>query len=123
MLQPNELRIGNWINTDGKPYRVTQLIGGVVATDDPSMWHDKDSYSPIPLNPELLEKCGFEKYNNLWNNGMGNSIHYDLDNKCIKMAFAISTFLIISSNIQYLHQLQNLYFVLTDTELEIKDLK
>lgn len=112
MIKAKELRIGNWINTDGKPCRVTQLIGGVVATDDPGMWHNKDSYSPIPLNLELVQECGFElREGTLFKTGcrlyiIAGELIYDT------LASKVTA-------IQYLHQLQNLYFALTGEELLI----
>lgn len=76
---------------------------------------------PIPLTEEILLKCGFEitrqteHPNNIWT-VYGEECKFELehitsfylyDNKCF------------GTKVQYLHQLQNLYFALTNTELTV----
>ncbi len=107
-LTTQELRIGNyilrdseWIEVDG--YRISKLAMSM-----------PDSYNGIPLTPKILEKCGFVS------GQLGSEhlvfIYYGNDNLGIKgMLGMVKPF-----SIQYLHQLQNLYFALTNTELNIK---
>lgn len=80
----------------------------------PLTWNLED-LQPIPLTEELLLKCGFEEHDNvfhselfIYNNGNLTIIADDYNNvgKTIKVC--------------YLHQLQNLYFALMGTELEIQ---
>src|ERR1700743_3420120 len=62
MIQENELRFGNWINNpSGNPIKIT-------AMDFDNLYEDKffavnsyqlDACKPIPLTPEILQKCGF----------------------------------------------------------------
>lgn len=66
-------------------------------------------YTPIPLTPEILEKCGFEKCScGGWKHGIHIS-KYDNGKLYYKTVI-----------IKYLHQLQNLYFALTGEELTFK---
>lgn len=46
-IQPNELRIGNWVLDDTKPHRWSIY--------DYTL--NPEFYSPIPLTPEIFEKC------------------------------------------------------------------
>jgi hypothetical protein len=72
-------------------------IGDAIIIVDVDIIHDVsigvERYYPIPLTPEILEKAG------------------DFVNEIVKQAGA--------SNFKYVHQLQNLFFALTNTELEI----
>ena len=74
-----------------------------------------EDLSPIPLTEEWLLKFGFEKTTNEYydkNNGLVIWIDGQFINIEWKDRFLISY--------TYVHQLQNLYFALTNTELEIK---
>ena len=67
----------------------------------------KKSSRPIPLTPEILEKCGFEnsyKFGMVWHN-------------YLKRYAVVVNGESIENVPQNLHQLQNLYFALTGTEL------
>lgn len=121
-MKAQELRIGNWVDRDGKLYRILSgygLLTGAVA-----------KYKPIPLTPEILEKCGFEKREQ----GVCNC--YYIPNSTISMSYQIELVWlkdIINGKesgfpfyrnafctVKYLHQLQNLYFALTGEELDFK---
>ncbi len=118
MIKLSELRFCNWVDDDGVFVRVDKAYFSYLL-DYPIT----NRANPIPLTPEILEKCGwvwneecnsFEKYPNgdarmnlqkKFNGG------YTMFNYVIKA--------LICENIWHLHQLQNLYFALTGTELEI----
>ena len=140
-MKPSELRIGNWVINktypgDENPVQIDTLhdffdqypvvrING----DHP------DHISPIPLTDEWLLKFGFflkeEIYNEHFFKGAlfqdrnsdefvihhGDEYHYIRD--ISSSAFDGSTEY-RTTKIQYVHQLQNLYFALTGEELEIK---
>lgn len=113
-MKSTELRIGNWINYGGYTHKLTlrdfnkkmeaNLVNGM--------------FLPIPLTPEILEKCGFELVDQ-WYEGKqymckplliqsdvtGSVFHCQLDDFDIHLLSV--------------HQLQNLYFALTNTELPI----
>ena len=57
-MKNEELKIGDWVfwNLDKQPIRVDEF--------------DADKFSP-PINPEILEKNGFEKEGDYWNNHFG----------------------------------------------------
>jgi len=126
MIAANELRIGNFIlfkqfgKGEGKVGQMKPGDFGRVKYDDP----EESEYHPIPLSPEWLERCGFEKrektedgeYWGIFNftliyarhdeDGYGwflNGYHNDC-------------------HIEYVHQLQNLYFALTGEELTLKEI-
>lgn len=122
MIQANELRIGNWLNHHGKfPFQMTlsefyDLQSGV---------RSLEYTQPIPLTPEILEKAGFEE------TGEGEDQFFHKEEKL----FGLSRRWDISiegkeyshiwdgsftgRTIKYVHELQNLYFALTGTELNI----
>lgn len=116
-----ELRIGNWLMFNG--HTKSQVYTLEIMADGQSMVNYLDStnddmYDAIPLTPEILENIGFNKYRYWWtrpnntfnfeewtNDGLGLYLHVN-EHK-------------VGQHIKYLHQLQNLYFALTGTELEI----
>lgn len=115
MIKANELRIGNWIlpehNLDGDFHLVTGIGEGSVNG------YIQDWYSPIPLTPEILEKCGFEATNGIEiKNYIWLVIHCDSGEANIYNIYKNET-LQLRIECKYLHQLQNLYFALTGEEL------
>lgn len=116
MINANELRIGNWI-LNGNDHPIEVGYHEIkYATLHPGT---QNNYEPIPLTPEILEKCGFGKQDNnshqldtdvgfcLWGrNGEINVHAYEGDE--------------IGEAVKHLHQLQNLYFALTGNEIEYK---
>ena len=125
-MQVEELRIGNYLyyrHIDG--YMKEEIvkicsINNEYLLDKENCTLGYNELKPIPLTEEVLLKCGFEK----------NNIHKDpsMYEYCIdympyirtidnSKTFEISFY---ATRIEYLHQLQNLYFALTGKELEIK---
>jgi hypothetical protein len=117
-MKPNELRIGNLveyknqyikvsgigpfgIQSEGKEY----LIIAKFSTPD---------IQPIPLTEEWLLNFGFEKFK-------GDNLDCflnDFETSCnLKLLFWKGTQI---QNINYVHQLQNLYFALAGEELTLK---
>lgn len=114
MVKANELRIGNYVKTDTDTI-VPIRGGGINAIETNQL-----SVKPIPLTPEILEKCGFVKHGHAWNNGQGNSLHYCAEDHCLQIAVFGPTFVPIAFDVYYLHQLQNLYYALTGEELNVQ---
>lgn len=114
MIKANELRIRNWIMVAG----TGELHPVQVNIDNLRQLIIAPEYAAaIPLTPEILERCGFEKEEPLgwYRKGFmdifeGNPFHYASGNS-------------LCPDLLYLHQLQNLYFALTGEELEIKELE
>ena len=123
MINANELRIGNWV-------RFKHLLCFIITIkqDNCEIQSSRlvvnssyDFIEPIPLTPEILEKCGFV-YS--WDGGT-NEANYSVK-KNGKIVFSINDSLVFrhsfynSTKLQYLHQLQNLIFALTGEELIFK---
>ena len=138
MIKPEELRIGNWVDVtnaskiftnhgDGKfteysratYVRVSDISSNRILAGG---FHCKEDGEPIPLTPEILEKAGF---NEMKDNGKGIGVFvndiYDFEETLL--GSGIYTLSIdedfTKTKIKYLHQLQNLYYALTNTELII----
>ena len=109
----SELRIGNWYNHNGRYEQVTPNTI-LEVWESPRKW-----VQPIPLTPEILEKCGFViDYQGDYMISFNGRVYY-YGNGFIMKDFSIKTKL-NQFPIQYLHQLQNLYFALTGEELNFK---
>lgn len=122
-MESTELRMGNLINYKSNTVIVTGIGEyGITAKDgERSVINARfatPDIEPIPLTSEWLERLGFEIHANkstdrywrdqyLYSEG-GLFIHFSMDegDKFVPCKYA--------------HQLQNLYFALTGTELEVK---
>ena len=127
-MDAKELRIGNWIldhEADPKKtiyYQVEEiqrLSNNKSLNQTLGVTYRKGScwtcdVEPIPLTEEWLVKFGFD---NLGDYGWGigyfhirfrniHKFHFPLENRLVR--------------IKYVHQLQNLYFALTNEELKLK---
>ena len=108
MIRPEELRIGNHVILKGREYQVDAFDIYKMAEND-----ENDEVQPIPLTEEWLLKFGFDSDGDeFWEKGgVQVGYHYGEENG----------FIHIRQQIEYVHQLQNLYFALTRKELEIKE--
>lgn len=122
-MKAKELRIGNWVNgmfntNDGlieKPFQISHIVISEIA-------EGVSDYTPIPLTEEWLVKFGFVKDHSY------DDVYFDIN--------VVNRWLTINDNqfhisddrlsvvddeywtdIYYVHQLQNLYFALTNKEL------
>ena len=103
-LKSNELRIGNLVQSkENRPFEIT--------LEDLIFIEAGSTCKPIQLTEEWLLKCNF----NFRNFGREFSVSNHLLSG--NFYFMISGF---GKQIYYLHELQNLYFTLTNKELEIK---
>lgn len=119
MIPLNEIRIGIYYSigfiTDkkGKQHHILEKVKNLL-----DITHAHLSGQGIPLTPEILDKCGFEKdKDGVYNiNGYAiNKVMYWLDTGHLQIALAYTP--ILNAPCKYLHQLQNLYFALTGKEL------
>lgn len=129
-MKANELRIGNLIQ-DIKyksPMRIVQFYGNTMfELDSPYMDYtdyrcdaDLDNYEPIPITEEWLIKFGFKRDSVM--DGETRRLNNFNIGKLTKGYFiegGVSNDK-TSINIEYVHQLQNLYFSLTGEELTIR---
>ena len=120
-MKPNELRIGNFIsridlgNKSPRIETILELLSKRAVTSGPcSVIVPYEDIEPIPLTEEWLLKFGFRTE---------ESSRFELDNIQINTSrelMWINTKCKYNIEIgmpDYIHQLQNLYFSLTNTEL------
>lgn len=118
MIAANELRIGNYVNHKSEGIsRVTEIEShknhiGVTPLSFNNYVFMCAEIKPIPLTPEILEKCGFvsNPYQDRYELG---DFHFEY------CAIRNIVWCEKYPHIKYLHQLQNLYFALTGEELII----
>ena len=116
-MKAEELRIGNLFKDkhSRKIIKVIKLSESKITFD--GCFYGEWQAEPIPLTEEILLKCGFEFFDNerIFNNFVIEDFHngnyYFTAGEGIKLH---------EKHIEYLHQLQNLYFSLTGEELNVK---
>lgn len=136
MIKANELRLDNWYSNGEKHYTLETSSFMDFLNEAQVNNGDVINIFPIPLTPEILEKCGFEKeitnepYVEYWWLRLGyNDWEQDFFLQLTDPDAEMDMCNIFSrdnpeSNCQilnmprYLHQLQNLYFALTGKELQ-----
>jgi hypothetical protein len=121
-LKASDLRVGNWVELKNSGFIKIDIdnIGDVVS--------NLAIFKPIELTPELLEKAGFEyhsqerkyeiaiEYHKKIGDRFGHIEKWTIGSKSeYKMSVGDHRFV----TLKYVHQLQNLYYVLTGQELEI----
>ena len=124
-MNAKELRIGNYIDTNGAILRLpTALFNNRQWQPMISDWFSEVKYfQPILITTECLERLGFHCPDDSWY----CYLDFDPKRETFKIAYnpeAKMWFIVgvpNSNSISYIHQLQNLYFALTGTELTIKE--
>lgn len=134
-MKPQELRIGNWYAADdpnrGKYFQITAK-DIVCLEEDPQ----DDFYQPIPLTEEWLVKFGFvkkvdyEQDEDEWgrlsesNPRRGVGLYNPWEDKpnywFVTFREDVGCGWSDLNEIEYVHQLQNIYFALTGEELTIE---
>jgi hypothetical protein len=120
-MEAVELRLGNWYDHHGTPKQVTTSV-----IEDlwgaPRVW-----VKPIPITAEWLVKFGFENKGH----GYSDNIYYKqqgwynwahivtISDTGIVMKHGFMNQWSELKSLQYVHELQNLYFALTGEELTI----
>lgn len=148
MIKANELRIGNWVNrNDMGGHFTVRAVSQDRITPIHLIDHDSlrnvhyacectlSELEPILLTPEILEKSGFifgvytysdGGQNEAFVKGGGRWVITKLELGGSDDGYGLAWFPypqsqnIIPGQLFYLHQLQNLFFALTGTELEVK---
>lgn len=122
MIKANELRIGNLVEHDEFGICRVEMINrdstllahGLFDTLVPN-----DLFIAIPLTPEILEKAGFEYVGQTTLSIDDVPVYF----KFIKGEVGCYAFYLnkqVAVPCKHLHQLQNLYFALTNEELNIQ---
>jgi hypothetical protein len=116
MIKAEELRIGNLVESIGIEYLVWKIdgLGNIQGIDGGTTFNlDKTTY-PIKITEKWLLKIGFEKYE--FDHKENQYRHKDRlivlrDGKFVDYGSSVT--------LEYVHQLQNLYFALTGEELTL----
>lgn len=132
-MEAKELRLGNYVLLNGEVEKITSINS--LGVEISQGWHGELDYlalfdgtdgtiSPIPLTEEWLKKFGFEGFEN----EIRLSISINTSDELCWVRFGSYYELRYQTkgtgftryyNTKYVHQLQNLYFALTDKELAI----
>lgn len=137
-MKTNELRIGNLITFENElievNYITTVSIGWNYSNFAPLCI--KDAFKPIPLTEDWLLKFGFEKLDlkhsddsiskDVYKNYpilIKDNLLYEDEGRYIAARFSPGEINKVNfiTHIDYIHQLQNLYFALTQKQLTIKE--
>lgn len=122
-MKASKLRIGNLIQRgDILPIETVTGINKNKIDTDFTNWLPIEHFTPIPITEELFVRLGFEQNKNkirIFNLdrlrigfGENNSMAYLIEEDTENCHY-------IPVTINYVHQLQNLYFALTGTELTL----
>jgi len=130
MIDSKELRIGNLLEVDGNYWPVNSIV--TIDKDRFELYLSDVDYDyalyaePISITEEWLLKFGFEKVGErVWR---FQDLGYSEEAKHVSRKWESDEeidpkylgWLPCANGIVYVHQLQNLYFALTGTELTIK---
>jgi len=121
-MKVNELRIGNYVNAD--LYNNDLILIESICSKNEEIFNSTTgeipltSIKPIPLTEEWLLKFGFDlKKGTKYFHKEFNRLYLDISNPIYKHLGNVNGNL---KEVEYVHQLQNLYFALTNEELTIK---
>lgn len=134
-MKANEFRIGNLAKYKSQFLRIENLVKDefwTINRGDSAEVIKLSDIEPIPITPEILKKCGFSD-----NDYKAGYIGIDIKAGGMKTDFVLTKPQVLGElqkhfcwefkagaipfflELEFLHQLQNLYFALTGEELEI----
>lgn len=114
-MEKNELRIGNWVNAYHGNVQIVSIGNEIVTTQNLIGATHGAILSPIKITPEILEKAGF-KYSASFGQCKYEKSELEIDENFNPLVEFAGEFIYYGKRIEYLHQLQNLYFALTGEE-------
>ena len=124
-MTTEELRIGNFVLHCGEWQVVHSIDQLGINIIQPLHRMVLKNLSPIILTPEILEKCGFEKHTETTGPPINEEMDYYSDGE-ISVFFTHTGRLLIrnyhvnQAGCTSLHHFQNLYYSLTNNELQLK---
>jgi hypothetical protein len=130
MIQANELRIGNYVKIkyNDHIYKVWEIRRNVLELD--SKKGDThissisfDSCLPIELTEDVFLRCGgkLDDHNDVFVHlDEKHDLRFYLTNGFIQLCKSYHAPLSNFNHIEYLHQFQNLFFIYSNKELDIK---
>ena len=149
MIKPEELRLNNYVMIDNPNYhlKLKDVVLSVTGISQ-NIWRGKSTHSvslehisqeenkyyetfsqfikyiqPIELTEEWLKKAGFKKNGNYYWISLSNlkaELHVEIYGGDLVFIIKSDFCELILDPIKSVHQLQNLYFALTNKELTIK---
>lgn len=133
-LKCTDLRIGNYLKYDDEIIQVSKLCKNYVEfydKEDLLIGDNPKYFQPIELTEKVLLKIGFDAMHscrymyeksiiNKHNKKVVVYITFHMINKTLRIDFSNDLQVLNLYDIQYLHQLQNAYYCLTNNELEIE---
>lgn len=121
-LKAKDLRIGNYVvfNTNDKPFKIT--AEGLLEVSQMEGKPHPYCYEPILLNVDWLMRFGGKPLENGYWISVTNlkaELHFEVFNNTDEIVTTIKSQFsnLILDRIKYVHELQNLYFSLTKSEL------
>jgi hypothetical protein len=126
-MNAKELRIGNFLEGKNGIVKVTRIFDedhvGIGAGDPYFVSGENPCLKPIELTEEILLKFGFDK--------KSNNVYFILVGKCLLEYNNVHHFLDIVKRvnfdidieIKYVHELQNVFFAITGSEIEFKNIE
>ena len=121
-ITPNQIRTGNsfqyFIGEYGCKWDITKLDWQDIKWCADENENFNKVHKPIPLTDDWLLKFGFKKEDKTPSKEHGQ--YFSIWILDYKYSFAYAPFR-EDCGIKYVHQLENLYFALTGTELELED--
>ncbi len=113
-IKASELRIGNYYNHNEE---IRQVTPNTIL----EVWESEREWcKPIPLTEEWLLKFGFEHSKpNYWFKN-DNKLRFSLIDNNLHCSMGDDDYGILYNRLNHVHQLQNLYFALTNEELTWK---
>ena len=129
-MKAEDFRIGNKLYSPIQKEHITLIAieqGNrpiVLGKNGTSSYSGFDCLHPIELTEEMLLKCGFGKSDEHemgYNDNPHFGFYYDYHFKKFRLEVDdYISYAYVDLNIKYLHQLQNLYYSLTNRELNIE---
>ena len=125
-MEINELRIGNYVSFHNVFYKIVEIEKDRVLIEYHNGETDYchiDYIDPIELTEEILVKIGFEKFVKSFRMELsGCRLDYFIDKTLYIYKKHTNCCLIKDLEIkcEYIHQLQNSFFLLTGKELEVE---
>ena len=122
VLKESDLRIGNFIkvisSTKTFDSFITQAKGyDIVRIEEKSFNHW--NYEPVVLNEEWILKFGFKRIEGNCERNYTNGVFHVFINSLNEVNFNFFPNFEWYKKIKYVHELQNLYFALTGSELTV----
>lgn len=132
MIDVNDLMLGSYVQVPNGQFGVVETLmkSGVIYAS----YLDKEKgmtcahanhFQPIPITPEWLERLGFErKYGTLCRGcftAYTKATPITINNGCVFEAWLVPGDMFSESRfeVEYIHQLQNLYFATTKWQLTL----